>query len=213
MLEARQSWPKYATLEENDALKSDKWKDKYKGKRVIFHDNTGIKISQPQDGYLQRLTYSSYYGGNVGKAGVHIQQCGWIGAYDIFPGAISDTDYLDQSLILDEQQVYQEKNGGVPFYNILDRGDRSTQAAWRRGQFVLQPTFVKCDRTFNTEETIESSRIAADQSGNIRAVGLCKTCSFLRNAEKGFKLKKVNRLCDVWLAHSFQINFMYKSVM
>ena len=30
-------------MEEDIALKSDKWKDKYKGKRVIFHDNTGIK--------------------------------------------------------------------------------------------------------------------------------------------------------------------------
>ena len=213
VLEARRSWPKYASLHEDNTLKSDKWKEKYKGKRVIFHDNTGIKISQPQDGFLQRLTYSSYYGGNVGKAGVHVQQCGWIGAYEIFPGAISDTDYLDQSLILDEQKVFQENDGGVPFYNILDRGYRSTQAAWRRGQFVLQPTFVKSDRKFNTEETIQSSRIAADRSGNERAVRLCKTCNFLRNAEKGFKMKEVNRLCDVWLAHSFQINFMYKSVM
>ena len=67
---------------------------------------------------------------------MHIQQCGWIGAYEIYPGAISDTDYLDQSLILDEQQLYQEKDGGVPFHNILDRGYCSTQAAWRRGQFV-----------------------------------------------------------------------------
>ena len=80
-------------------------------------------------------------------------------------------------------------------------------------QFVLQPTFVKSDRKFNTEETIQSSRIAAGRSGNERAVRLCKTCNFLRNAEKGFKMKEVNRLCDVWLAHSFQINFMYKSVM
>ena len=106
--------------------------------------------------------YSSYYAGNVGKAGIFIQICGWMGVYPIYPGAMSDSDYVVISGILKLQKLFQEQDGGVPFLNIFDRGYRLTQAAWRNGQFVLQPTFAQCDRHFTTSEVLQSAAVASD---------------------------------------------------
>ena len=88
VLAARDSWPLYASLGEDIALRSNKWLGKYVGQLPIFHDNTGLLFPTPSDSYMQRLTYSSYYAGNVGKGGVFIQLCGWLGIFELYPGAI-----------------------------------------------------------------------------------------------------------------------------
>ena len=103
--------------------------------------------------------------------------------------------------------------GGVQIINVLDRGYRSTKAAWRNGQFVLQPTFARSDRKFLAKGTLQSASIASDRSGNERAVKICKSSSYLKNGIKACKQEDVDRMCDIWLAYSFQANFMYESVM
>ena len=114
----------------------------------MFHDNTGINIIKPSDLFQQRIMYSAYYSGNVGKGGVFVQICGWMGAYALYPGAIIDTDYLNKTGILEEQCKFQNNDGGQPFINIVDRGYRSMKAAWKQGQFVLQPFFQEVTENF-----------------------------------------------------------------
>ena len=207
-------WPRYVTIREDEFLKSSKWKNRFVGKRVIFHDNTGIDIATPSNSLLQRITYSSYYGGNVAKGGVFIQQCGWIGAYDLYPGAMSDSDYFINTGILEYQNIFQKEDDGQPFINALDRGYRVTKAAWKLGQFILQPIFAKSDRQFTTIETLKAASVAADRSGNERSVRTCKMANIFSNhAKHGNKTEDVRRLCDFWIAHGFQVNFMYKNVM
>ena len=172
-----------------------------------------MHIKHPVDSLLQRITYSSYYGGNVLKAGVHVQPCGWMGCYEAFPGAISCTEYFEKCGCLEEQQIFQSTDGNIPFINILDRGYRSTQAAWKRGQFVLQPVFILSDKKFSTKDCLRAAEIAADRSGNERAVWRSKHCNYLKYGVNKLNSAEVNRLCDVWLCHGFQSNFMYKSNM
>ena len=181
----------------------------------MFHDNTGLDIVKPSDSLSQRVTYSSYYGGNVAKGGVFVQICGWIGTYELYPGAVSDSDYMTLCGIFENQKVFQENDGGDPFLNVLDRGYRITKIACKNGhQFVLQPIFAKSDRKFNTIETLKSSSVAADRSGNERAVRLCKLCNVFKNYSTcGQTSEDIEQICDFWLTQSFQVNFMYKNVM
>jgi hypothetical protein len=66
------SWPRYAFLEEDMALRSPKWVERYMNKRVIMWDNTDEPFQgKPSDGELQRLTFSLYYGLNVAKGGIY----------------------------------------------------------------------------------------------------------------------------------------------
>ena len=115
----------YATFKEDQEFKEKKWEGKYENQRVVFHDNTGIPINKPSDAFAQRLTYSAYYAGNVGKGGVFVQQCGWLGTFELYPGAILDSDYLNKTGILELQEKLQELDnecGFIPFINIVDRG-------------------------------------------------------------------------------------------
>jgi hypothetical protein len=63
---------------------------------------------------------------------------------------MSDSKYMNETGILELQKIFADNDGALPFTNILDRGYRSTRAAWRQGQFVLQPTFAKSDKKFST---------------------------------------------------------------
>ena len=56
-------------------------------------DMTNIDAYGFSDADLQQLTYSKYYNGNVFIGGLFTQLCGWIGAADLWPGGVSDTDY------------------------------------------------------------------------------------------------------------------------
>jgi hypothetical protein len=208
---ARKLWPKYATIQEDSKLRNKDWDQNYKDKRIVMWDNTGIRLHKPTDALLQRMTYSSYYAGNVGKGGIFVQLCGWMGTHELYPGAMSDSDYLNKTGILEEQKAFQEKDGGIPFTNILDKGYRSTRASWRNGQFVLQPTFAKCDKKFTTNEVLRSASIAADRSANERAVRVAKMSSYVKRGTEDHRM--VVRLCDAWLAWSWQVNFMFLPVL
>ena len=63
---------------------------------------------------------------------------------------------------------------------------------------------------FTAMETLVSASIAADRSGNERAVRLVKLSGFLRRGLHPRGCPK--RLNNMWLAWSFQSNFMFKSV-
>ncbi len=102
VLHARKQWPKYVSLMEDAQLCGKKWDAKYNGKILIFWDTTGIKLYQPQNALLQRLTYSAYYAGNVAKGGVFLQLCGWLGTHELYPGAMSDSGYLNETGIFEE---------------------------------------------------------------------------------------------------------------
>ena len=61
------------------------------------------------------------------------------------------------------------------------------------------------------QETIISADIAADRSGNKRAVNRCKESGFIK---RGLHQNSDPAMMDdVWLAWSFQANFMYNSVL
>jgi hypothetical protein len=108
-------------------------------------------------------------------------------------------------------ELYDNDHKEDSWVNVLDKGYRVNDAAWRvGGQFVLQPSFARSDRQFNTYETIQSSAIASDRGGNERAVHLAKLSGYLGNAEK--PKVSIENLASVWLGWSFQCNFMYKAV-
>ena len=209
--ESRKRWPSYVTIAEDEQLRDSDWNEKYKGKRVVFWDNTGIDLHKPTDAVLQRLTYSPYYAGNVAKGGIYLQLCGWLGVHELYPGAMSDSDYLNKTDILRQQLRFQEGDGGVKFLNILDRGYRSTRAAWASGQLILQPTFAKSDKQFSTRDLIRSTSVAADRSGNERAVRVTKMSAYVKRGTQTHK--NIDQLSDVWETWSYQSNFMYKPVL
>jgi hypothetical protein len=212
ILKTRGRWPTYATKAEDDALRDSKWGAKYGSDvRPVFWDNTGVNLHKFTDALLQRLTYSSYYAGNVAKGGIFVQLCGWLGTWEFYPGAMSDSKYMNETGILELQKIFADNDGGLPFTNILDRGYRSTRAAWRQGQFVLQPTFAKSDKKFSTRDVLRAASVAADRSGNERAVRVSKMSAYVKRGTQ--QHKNIVRLCDAWLAWSFQANFMFEPIL
>ena len=218
VLKARNDWPMYVSHTEDISLRNEKWNETYgDDMRVVMWDNTAIRMKgKPTDAEFQRNTYSSYYAGNVAKGAVFIQLCGWIGAHDLWVGAVSDSEYMKRSGILSQQQQYimedDKEYKEINWINILDKGYKVGAAAWQAGgQLVLQPSFAKAEQKFSSHDTIRSAAIAADRSANERAVNRCKGCGYL---EMGIKSHTdLERISDVWLAWSFQINFMYKPVL
>jgi DDE superfamily endonuclease len=213
----RESWPIYATIEEDMRLRQAKWTDRYGNERVVMWDNTNVPLYQPSSPDAQRNTYSPYYKANVGKGGVFVQLCGWMGTQELWVGAVSDTEYLLRSGILQQQQNFltsQEnlENNNVSWTIILDRGYRVSMQAWRAGrQSVLQPAFARSDRRFNTVETLRSAAIATDRGGNERAVRISKLCDYIA---RGVLINEsAKRVCDIWLLWSFQANFMFDPVL
>ena len=77
---ARERWSLYASLEEDEYLRSKKW-NKLVGVqnyRLIMHDNTNAGVlPTPSDPEINMSTFSKYYNGNVSKSGVAAQLCGW----------------------------------------------------------------------------------------------------------------------------------------
>mmetsp|Transcript_13023 Transcript_13023/g.17054 ORF Transcript_13023/g.17054 Transcript_13023/m.17054 type:complete len:124 (+) Transcript_13023:142-513(+) len=112
--------------------------------------------------------------------------------------------------ILEMQQKFQEADGGLPFVNVLDRGYRVTRAAWMSKQFILQPTFAKSDSKFSGSDVLRSASVAADRSGNERAVRMTKMSATVKRGT--INNKDLVRLCDLWLAWSWRTNFMFKPV-
>jgi hypothetical protein len=174
---------------------------------------TDLPIPKPADAEMQSHTHSSYYGGNVAKGGIGLQQCGWICAETLWQGAVTDTDYVLRAEILEQQNRFIEcldrDRAETKFVNILDKGFRITRAAWETGnQTVLQPHFAKADSKFSGNQTLHSASVASGRGGNERPVRLTKNAGFLR---RGLQPNAdVDRFCDTWLTWGFQINFMYK---
>ena len=114
---------------------------------------------------------------------------------------------------MDEQRKFQENDNSSdePFTNVTDKGYRNVLAAWRKGQFLLQPTFARSDRHFTTFELLSSASIARDRAGNERAVNVCKRAGYIRRGLE--KNQSAADLADAWLAWSFQVNFMYRPIL
>ena len=105
---ALQSWPRFATYEEDAALKKKgKW-SQYDGQRVIMWDMTNVLVVKFEAAALQQATFSEYYSENCFKGGVGIQLCEWLIAWDLWGGGVSDTDYNARAGYLAVQQQFQE---------------------------------------------------------------------------------------------------------
>jgi len=210
------SWPLFATCEEDVNMRSETFKRKYEGERVVMHDMTNIHACAFSDADLQRLTWNDYYGENCFKGGVWTLPGGLHGTYTLWPGAVSDSDYNRRAGYMDEQQEFQNKDtvGGEvkPFVNIYDKGYRAKMAAWKAGkQKVLQPDWANSDRRFNRTETLGSASVASDRGGNERSVNVSKRAGYI---SRGFQ-PNMNpvRMNKAWRTWGFQTNFMFKPVL
>ena len=217
VLNCRKSWPTYASFEEDKLLRKEKWNEKYGDKRIVMWDDTNIPFTfKPSSSQLQKVTYSSYYAQNCAKGGVFIQLCGWMGVEELWVGATSDSFYMEHTKILRRQKEFADNDRVdgkyVPFILILDKGYRIVRIAWREGkQTCLQPKFAISDMQFTSDELNFSGSVAADRSGNERAVHYSKMSSTLR---RGLKPNgNPARLNKIWEAWGFQTNFMYGSVL
>mmetsp|Transcript_35202 Transcript_35202/g.71275 ORF Transcript_35202/g.71275 Transcript_35202/m.71275 type:complete len:154 (+) Transcript_35202:1638-2099(+) len=105
----------FVTVDEDKKLRRNKYTSRYKDKQTVFWDTTNVNLPKPSDADLQRLTWSHYYSGNVGKGGVFAQLCGWIGTFALWTGAVSDTDYLGNAGILEMQKQYATKFASLDF--------------------------------------------------------------------------------------------------
>ena len=79
ILIARNSWPQYATYEEDKYLRAEYWNQRYANERVVMWDNTNIPTDKFGNADLQAATFSKYYNMNCCKGGVFLQTCGWMG--------------------------------------------------------------------------------------------------------------------------------------
>jgi DDE superfamily endonuclease len=211
------SWPKFVTMDEDILFHKTKWDTHYSGKRIVMWDNTNVPITfKPSTADAQRNTYSMYYAGNVAKGGVFIQPCGWMGTHELWVGAVTDSDYMERSGVLELQikyvTEYDKDYKHIPFTMILDKGYRINTVAWKSGgQLVLQPSFAKSDKKFTSRETIRNAAVASDRAANERAVRLSKLCGFFRNGLRQHECPI--RLNEVWFLWAFQCNFIYQPVL
>ena len=217
VLDCRSSWPWQALQKEDVILRKKKWGKKYSEfDRIIMWDDTNVPYTfKPSRADNQRLTYSSYYGMNCAKGGVFIQLCGWMGVEPLWVGAISDSYYQIVNKVFERQMALSDKDEykgrKCRHNNVLDKGYRLTQQAYEWEQECSQPIFAKSDRRFARNETIVSASIAADRSGNERAVNLAKKSGYIKTGLTPGGCPK--RLSNAWLAWSFQVNFMYNTVL
>jgi hypothetical protein len=207
----------FATYEEDVKMRSSnaKW-NKYKGMRPIMWDMTNITAYEFTDAVLQRLTFSQYYNENCFKGAVFTQTGGWQGTYELWMGAVSDSDYNRRAGYLSVQELFQNNDKVddevIPFLNIYDKGYRAKMAGYKNGkQRVLQPDWANSDRRFNRIETISSASVASDRGGNERSVNVSKRAGYIN---RGFtqNMSPV-RFNKAWRTWGFQSNFMFKPVL
>ena len=170
------SWPMYAWYEEDVKMRSDNdtWKNKYMGMRPVMWDMTNIHAYAFTDADLQRFTFNQYYAENCLKGGIFTQCGGWHGVYDLWMGAVSDTDYNRRAGYVQQQEEFQNidlvEGQVIPFLNIYDKGYRAKMVAWKNGkQKVLQPYYANSDCRFNRIYSPASASIACDRGGNKRS--------------------------------------------
>ena len=153
---------------------------------------------------------------NCAKGGVFLQLCGWLGVEQLWVGATSDSHYQIHNKIFEKQRAFAEKDlykGEInPFKNMFDKGYRLTaEAYWAEEQESIQPIFVKSDRRFIRKETVVSASVASDRSGNEREVNMAKKLGYIKRGLTA--AGSPERLNNAWLAWSFQVNFMYNTVL
>ena len=76
-----------------------------------------------------------------------MQLCGWLGGvWNLW--TVSDLHYIVTTGILAMQEKFADADttSSVPFSNLLDKGYRCSDAAWRKGQLGLQLRFAKSQR-------------------------------------------------------------------
>jgi hypothetical protein len=217
IIQAKKDFGLFVTYQEDKYLRQQKWETHFATRRLIKWDNTNVPLCfMPSDAEAQRNTYSQYYGGNVGKGGVFIQPCGWMGTHDLWMGAVSDTEYMLRSGIFEEQFSFVTErdplSNHVPWLNMFDRGYRNIgEYARQHGkQLVVKPTFTRADERFKRYDTLRSAAIAAVRAGNERSVRYAKTSKFLKSGLK--PNESCVRLCNVWISWGFQVNFMFRPV-
>jgi hypothetical protein len=208
------SWPRFASFEEDKALRNPQKWAKYDKYRVIQWDMTNIPAPKFADASLHRATFSQYYGMNCAKSGIGMQLCGWVIPEKAWTGAVEDGPYHSNAGYLQAQKEFQEADlvAGkvIKFHNILDRGYRGNVTAFRNDQLCLQPPSSRSDRRFTGKQTIFAGSVARDRSGNERGVRVMKRSGLFK---RGFKeTMSVKRFCDAVLTWGFQVNFMYKPV-
>ena len=177
---------------------------------------TGIHINKPSDAQMQRQPYSSYYSCNCFKGGIGLQLGGWICTHDLWTGCVSDTAYQGDSGIFEKQKEFCEMDRVhgevVPFTNVFDKGYQNRLQAWQAGkQLTLQPVFAKSDAKFRRKDTLSSAVIAADRSGNERAVWLSKMATYISKGLENHQ--SMERMHYAWICWGFQTNFMFESVV
>ena len=132
---------------------------------VNFNFNFKLSLA-----HVQRLTYSSYYGGNCAKCGVHFQCCGQIRVWYLWTGGVSDSECLISSNNEEEMSVIEKNscskkkdlvNGGIKsFCNTLDKGCRVTQHILCNFQTVIQSLFSKDKKNFKGIDGLCISEVA-----------------------------------------------------
>jgi hypothetical protein len=70
---------------------------------------------------------------------------------------------------------------------------------------------MNSDGKFTTGKALRLASIAADRSGNKRAVRVTKLLAYVKRGTTAHN--DIDRVADVWLAFCFQANFMFSSVM
>jgi hypothetical protein len=113
--------------------------------------------------------------------------------------------------IMETQRAFSEADptSNVPFTNVFDKGFRNTVDAAMAGQKCLQPVFSRGKtQQFERNDLLHSACVAVVRSGNERAVKRTKMSWYLKRGlvEQSWD---VDMFCDIWLAWTFQVNFMY----
>jgi hypothetical protein len=214
MKDMRSVWGLFTTYLEDKDLRMSKWEAEFALSQLVMWDNTNIPVCfMPTDAEAQRNMYSLYYGGNVGKGGVYIQPCGWMGTYELWMGSVSDTEYMLKSKAFEMQKDFIEKrdplSANVPWLNMFDKGYRNIggHAHQLGGQLVVQPNFARSDERFSSYQTLRSASVARMRAGNELAVKMVKNCKFITSRLKSNE--SAHRLCDVWLVWGYQVNYMF----
>ena len=151
-------------------MRRTKWNVEYERVQPVMWDLTNIPAFGCTDPECNRITYSRCYNQNCFKGGVFAQLCGWVGMYDSWTGAVSDTDYNKWAGYLKIQKQYA-KNDMVdskllPFTNIYNKGYRARCIAWKEGQqLVLQPEWAESDKQFNRQQTFLTASVATNRGG------------------------------------------------
>jgi hypothetical protein len=215
VLEMKAIWGHYCTFQEDQALRKEFWEEDFRHIRFVMWDNTNVPLCfKPTCAEAQRNTYSCYYCGNVGKGGIHIQPCGWIGSHDLWMGAVTDTEYMLRGNVFELQDEFlklrDSASNHVPWLNIFDNGYRNlgAKAKDKGRQKIVQPAFSAADRRFSGYDVLRSAACAAVRAGNERAVHIVKQSKFISSGLKANE--SCERICNVWLCFRFQSNFRHR---